>query len=129
MNIKESLRIVSILHSAYPQDKRATADELAQRAESYNIALGDYDFETVKKAAEYCIRSSKWHPTTRELLDAVARARITDAPTVTPIPSKGEAPDPDEVEKYLEAFVEWIGFGCEPNDAVELPRGVLPYEK
>lgn len=130
MTIQESIKIVSLLHNSYPQDKKATKEDLAQRAESYHISFADYDYETVKAAAVHCINTSKWHPTTKELLDAVARIRLTTpAPVkVTPI-AQATIIDPDRVDEYLDAFCEWIGFGTEPNDKKELPTGVLNYEK
>lgn len=127
MTIKDAIKIVTLLHNAYPQDKRATADDLAQRAEAYHVAFADYDLETVQKAATYCIKTSKWHPTTKELIDAATRVRLSEAVKVTPIQT--DTADDAEIEQYLDAFVEWIGFGCEPDDTKELPRGVLPYEQ
>ena len=129
MTIKDAINIVNILHSAYPQDRKATKDELAQRAESYHVALADYDAETVKRAAQNCIVNSKYYPTTAELIQEVKRIHLTTVPaSVTPI-TTAEAVDDPEVEAYLDAFCEWIGFGCEANDAVELPKGVLRYEQ
>lgn len=129
MNIKEAMKVVMYLHDSYPQDRKATQDDLFQRAESYSITLADYPVDIVMKAASHCVMTSKWYPTTKELLDAVQRERLlAEPPKVTPIP-KAVAVDPDKVDEYLEAFCEWIGFGCEPNDNKELPQGVIRYEQ
>ncbi len=129
MKIEEAIKLVNLLHGAYPSDKKATAQDLAQRAESYNVALADYDFETVKRAAQNCIANSKFYPTTSELIDEVKRIYLTTTPaSVTPI-TEAEPVDDPEVEAYLEAFCEWIGFGCEANDDAILPKGVLRYEE
>lgn len=128
MNIKESIEIVTLLHAAYPQDKRTTQEELFQRAEAYSIALAEYDVQTVRKAAERCIASLKFYPTTKELLDAVSFVRLTTPAEVTPI-TRAEPIDDEKLEAYLDAFCEWIGFGSEPNDNADIPLGVLNYEK
>lgn len=129
MTTKEAITIVNILHSAYPQDRKATRAELSQRAESYEVALADYDFETVKRAAQNCIANSRFYPTTSELIDEVKRIYLTTTPaSVTPI-TEAEPIEDEKLEAYLDAFCEWIGFGCEANDAVELPKGVLRYDE
>lgn len=129
MNIKESIKIVNLLHAAYPQDRRATKEDLYQRAESYHVALVNYDYETVEKAARHCIATSKWYPTTAELIENVKRATLTAVPDIkvkpiTPAQILNEA----EVDNWLDAFCEWIGFGCEANDNANLPKGVIRYE-
>ena len=130
MNLKESIRIVQLLHNAYPQDRRATAEDLSQRAQSYHIALADYDFETVQKAAQHCIATSKWYPTTAELIEKVKLVKLTNVPAVkvTPI-TRAEAIDDERVDEWLEAFCDWIGFGDEANDSAVLPKGVLRFEQ
>lgn len=129
MTIKESFQLVNILHAAYPQDRKATKAELSQRAESYHVAFADYDFETVKRAAQNCIAISKFYPTTAELIQEVKRIQLTTIPaSVTPI-TTAEPIEDEKLEAYLDAFCEWIGFGCEANDDVILPKGVLRYEE
>ena len=123
MNLKESIKIVQMLHTAYPQDRKATAAELSQRAQSYQVAFADYEYSVVERAAQFCIMSNKWYPTTRELLDAAARARLTAS--VTPI-TTAKPVDDAEMEKYLDAFCLWLGFGNDPDGEEE---GGLPYEK
>ena len=127
MNIEESVKIVNLIHSAYPQDKKATRSDLFQRAETYHIALVDYDYQTVERAARHLIATSKWLPTTAELLQEVKRAYLT-APAVTPI-TRAKPVDDARLDEWLDAFCEWIGFGCEANDDTELPKGVLKYEQ
>lgn len=129
MNLREAVTIVQLLHNAYPQDRKATKEELAQRAETYSISMADYDFETVRKAACHLIKTSKWYPTTKEILDSVSWVRMTDTKPkaeVSPIPKLNIRED--KVDEYLEVFCEWIGFGCEPNDDADLGQ-FLPYEQ
>ena len=128
MNIEESIKIINLLHGAYPQDKKATRAELFQRAETYHIAFIDYDYLTVERAARHCIATRKWMPTTAELLEEVKRAYLTKATTVTPI-TTAKPVDDERLDEWLDAFCEWIGFGCEANDDKELPTGVLKYEQ
>jgi len=127
MNIEESVKIVNLLHSSYPQDKKATRSDLFQRAETYHIAFVDYDYQTVERAARHLIATSKWLPTTAELLQEVKRVYLTP-PTVTPI-TTAKPVDNERLDEWLDAFCEWIGFGCEANDDTELPKGVLKYEQ
>lgn len=128
MNIEESVKIVNLLHSAYPQDKKATRADLFQRAETYHIAFIDYTYETVERAARHVIATSKWLPTTAELLEEVKRAYLTQPmPTVTPI-TRAEPIDDARLDEWLDAFCEWIGFGGEENNDRELPKGVMRYE-
>ena len=127
MNIEESVKIVNLLHSSYPQDKKATRSDLFQRAETYHIAFVDYDYQTVERAARHLIATSKWLPTTAELLQEVKRVYLTP-PTVTPS-TTAKPVDNERLDEWLDAFCEWIGFGCEANDDTELPKGVLKYEQ
>lgn len=129
MNTKEAIKVVMYLHDSYPQDRKATREDLFQRAESYSVSFADIPADLVMKAATHCVNTSKWYPTTKELHDAITREKmIAVPPKVTPIP-KAVAVDPEKVDEYLEAFCEWIGFGCEPNDSKELPEGVIRYEQ
>lgn len=129
MTLKEAIKLVNLLHSAYPQDKKATAQDLAQRAQTYHITLADYDAETVMRAAQNCIANSRFYPTTAELIQEVKRIQLTTIPaSVTPI-TTAEPIDDEKLEAYLDAFCEWIGFGCEANDAAELPKGVMHYDE
>ena len=58
--------------------------------------------------------------------DKIVRAEITYTPT---IPNAIESGATKNCDEYLDKFCEWIGFGCEENDEVELPKGFLPYEQ
>ena len=129
MTLEEAIKLVNLLHAAYPQDKKATAQDLAQRAQTYHITLADYDAETVTRAAQNCIANSRFYPTTAELIQEVKRVQLTTVPAkVTPV-TTAEPIEDEKLEAYLDAFCEWIGFGCEANDDAELPKGVLNYDK
>lgn len=129
MNIKEAIKVVNFLHTAYTQDRKATNEELAQRAQTYSITFADYDLALVMRAAQHCVRTSKYYPTPSELLEAVKFIRLV--PEQEPQPARVTPIDEKVVDEYLDAFCEWIGFGCDANDERELPdlkKGVLPYE-
>lgn len=116
MNYKESLAIVMMLHKRIPSDKRATQAEIMERAKGYAVSMAAEDFETVKKAAEFIIRTSIFYPSEKEILEAVKRCKIAE---VTPITEAESVNDP-EMEEYIEAFCNWIGFEGEPKeDALE----------
>lgn len=137
MNYKESISIVKMLHSAFPSDRKATPGELMERAKGYAVTFADENVLTVKAAAEYIIRTSNWYPTTKEILEAVKRSKISE---VTPI-TQAEPIHDAELEEYIEAFCEWIGFEGEPNDKaldnyyeqyperLEKMKGWLKYEE
>ena len=121
MNVKESLQIVNLLHSAFPQDRKATQADLFTRANTYSVALAKESYEDVRKAAEHIIQTSNWYPTTKELIKAVETVRRMEAPAmVTNIPKAEPIPEED-LNEYLDAFCEWIGFGCE-EDSTALDR-------
>ena len=116
MNVKESLMIVQIIHNAYPYDRKASNVELMERAKTYQVAMADEDFETVKEAAESIIKTSKWLPNVNEILEAVKRVKLANITQVTPIHTAEPIADA-ELEEYIEAFCEWLGFDGEPNDS------------
>lgn len=111
MNIKETLKLVQFLHSAYPQDRKATQSDLAQRVNAYNVMFADYEADDVMQAAEHCVATKKWYPSPQELLEAVNRIQLThiEAPPneihITPcrvFPLNKELAD-----EYLDALCDW----------------------
>lgn len=129
MNIKEAVKVVNFLHTAYISDNKATASDLAQRAQTYSVTFSEYDLETVMKAAQHCVRTSRFYPTPSELLQACSHVRLTSVSEQAEAqPARVTPIDEKVLDEYLDAFCEWIGFGCEANDDKELPKGVLPYE-
>lgn len=131
MNIKEALKLTQFLHGSYTADRKATPAELAQRAQTYSITFADYEADLVMKAAQHCINTKRFYPSTSELLEACNYIRMTSVPEAI-APARVTPIDEKVVDEYIEAFCEWIGFGCEPNDSKTLPdlnKGVLPYEK
>jgi len=117
MNTKEALKIVNLLHSSYPQDKKATPAELFERAQTYAITMADEEYETVEAAAIHIIKTSKWYPNTNEILETVKRVKLDQAkaPTITPI-TTAEPIEDEALNGWLDAFCDWIGFGCEDDD-------------
>ena len=116
MNTKEALKIVNLLHSAYPQDRKATTSELFQRAETYAITMADEEYATVEAAAIHIIKTSNWYPNPNELLEAVKRVKLDrSTAAVTPI-TTAEPVEDEALNAWLDAFCEWLGFGCEEDD-------------
>ena len=106
---------MNILHTAFPHDRKATPSELFQRAETYAITMADVDYETVEAAAYHIIKTQKWHPNPQEILEAVKRVELNKDTEVTPITTA--QPIEDEVlNDWLEAFCDWLGFGCEEDE-------------
>ena len=116
MNTKEALKIVNLLHSAYPQDKKATPAELFERATTYSVTMADEDYETVEAAALHIIRTSHWYPNPNEILEAVKRVKLDrSSAAITPITTAQPIED-EALNGWLDAFCEWIGFGCEEDE-------------
>ena len=52
MTVQASYQIVYMIHTAYPSDSKATAEELAERINLYAVFFADYPAETVRTAAQ-----------------------------------------------------------------------------
>lgn len=114
MTIKESLKVVNLLHNAYPQDRKATQEELFNRAESYSILLAEYDLKTVMAAIGHLLKTCSFYPTPTEIIDAVVFTKTMKEAVITSIP-KAETISEEELNEWTEAFCEWIGIGSEEN--------------
>ncbi len=73
MTIQEATKIVYMIHAAYPQDRKATEAEIIARVQLYAAEFADYKAEIVTEAARHLIRTSKYIPSTAELIRAAQR--------------------------------------------------------
>lgn len=130
MTVQEATMIVYMLHTNYPQDKKATEKELSSRISLYAVEFADYEFEIVRQAVMHWISTSKYMPTSAELLQACSRARLlAQVPAPQPKKLTATAASAWDDERF-EAFCKWIGFGY-PNDIEGgyEEEGWLPYEE
>lgn len=70
MTVQESYQIVYMIHTAYPSDSKATAQELAERVNLFAAFFADYPAETVRTAARGWIANNKWMPTPHDIKEA-----------------------------------------------------------
>lgn len=127
MNRKEIVKLLEVLASAYPNAKIKDAKATVA---AWELTLGDFSAESVYKAARLHMDTNVFFPTPADIKDKIVRAELIY-----------NGPDPDALESsvkitpineeatdaYLEAFCKWIGFGCDPDDTVDL-SAALPYE-
>ena len=130
MTREETIKLLAMVRANYPNVK---ISDPAATATAWEMALGGYTAEAVFRAARLHMTTSKFFPTPADILDKIVRQEIVyNGPLLKTIPApkpKALVTDiPDEnVEEYLEAFTEWIGFGCEPNDDSDLGK-FIPFE-
>lgn len=124
MERKEIVELLKIVSANYPHAKISDPKAMVS---AWELLLGDYSAEAVYKAARLHMETNKYFPSPSDIRDNIVRAEIVYKPTI-PNAIESRANNSEEMEKNLDLFCKWIGFGCEPDDTVELPKGFLPYE-
>ena len=125
MTREEIIKLLEIVSAAYPYAMNKIGDPAAL-VTAWEMGLGMFSAESVYKAARLHIESSQFFPTVADIREKMVRASIAyDMPPVNSL----EAHAPPKYDKELDDFCRWVGFGCEPDDSVELPKGFLPYEQ
>ena len=125
MERKEIVELLKVVASAYPHTKIADPKAMVT---TWEMTLGEFSAETVYKATRLHMETNKYFPSPSDIRDKIVRAQIAYQPTITNAIEATSSKDEAEIEKNLDLFCKWIGFGCEPDDTVELPKGFLPYE-
>ena len=124
MERKEIVELLKIVSANYPHAKISDPKAMVS---AWELLLGDYSAEAVYKAARLHMETNKYFPSPSDIRDNIVRAELVYKPTI-PNAIEAKANNSEETEKNLDLFCKWIGFGCEPDDTVELPKGFLPYE-
>lgn len=111
MTVQESYQIVYMIHTAYPSDSKATAEELAERINLYAVFFADYPAETVRTAAQGWIKYNKWMPTVNELkekCDMLLKLgkNLANAKEI----GKDLNNNPD-IDQYLDNLCKFVGLG------------------
>lgn len=70
MTIQETAKIIYMIHTAYPSDRKATAEELADRIDLWAVFFNDYKARDVERAAKAWILSQNFMPTPKEIKNA-----------------------------------------------------------
>lgn len=126
MTRNEIIDLLDILSASYPYAAKSIANPKALIT-AWEMTLGEFSAEAVYKAARLHLETNKYFPSPSDVRDKIVRAEIVYKPTI-PNAIESKANNSEETEKNLDLFCKWIGFGCEPDDSVELPKGFLPYE-
>lgn len=124
MERKEIIELLKVISSAYPHAKIPDPTAMVT---AWELLLGDFSAESVYKAARLHMETNKFFPSPSDIRDNIVKAEIVYKPTI-PNALESKANNSEETENNLDLFCRWIGFGCEPDDSVELPKGFLPYE-
>ena len=115
MTRDELSKLLEMLCATYPN---ARIKDAAQTLDAWEMNFAEYPAETVYKATRLHMETCKFFPSPADIFDLMVKAQIkySNTPHVTAIPAAVPLPD-EEVDEYLDAVCEWIGFGCEENDA------------
>lgn len=123
MTREEIIRLLKVISDNY----NVRVLDPSGKASAWEMELCSYSAESVYKAARLHMATSKYFPSPADLINNIVRAElIYSGPPLNAI--EANSTNSEAIDKYLDAFCEWIGFGCEPNDNVILPN-FLPYEQ
>lgn len=107
MTIQEAAKVVNILHTAYPSDRNATPQELADRIDLYAVYFADYPFDLVFRVTKAWIMSHKFMPVIEEIKNACdVRRRLGQKLAEAVFCPEDLRPIPPEEEARLEAI--WL---------------------
>lgn len=128
MTREEIINLLEILTENY--GKKVSNPKVL--TDNWEMILGHYSAEAVYKAARLHMSTSNYFPNPTQIKKNITKAKLVyDNPTQPVIEAEsGKSLDQQlkEWEPYLDAFCEWIGFGCDPNDDINL-KDFLPYER
>ena len=109
MTIQEAAKVVNILHTAYPSDRNATPQELADRIDLYAVYFADYPFELVFRVTKAWIGARRFMPVIDEIKNACdVRRRIGQKLEAAVFCPEDLRPIPPEEERRLEALWQEI---------------------
>lgn len=117
MTIQEAAKVIYMIHTAYPADRKATAEELADRMDLWAVFFADYTLEEVAQAVKDWIGASPYMPTPKEIKDACDTWRklarhISGAVFIT---GDDTGPTDPETEARLDAL--WASIQDTANEA------------
>lgn len=124
MERKEIVELLKVVSANYPHAKISDPKAMVT---AWEMLLGEFSAESVYKAARLHMTTNKYFPSASDIRDNIVRGELVFGDTL-PNAIEAKTQDGKNYDEYLDKFCEWIGFGCEENDTVELPKGFLPYE-
>lgn len=103
MTIQESAKVIYMIHTAYPADRKTTAEELADRMDLWAVFFADYTAQEVERAVKAWIQTQSFMPNTNEIRAAcdLNRKLSRKLSVAHFIPDDSETTDP-ELEKRLD---------------------------
>lgn len=136
MNRDETSKLLELLYGAYPNTKIRDPQSMLT---TWELTLGDYSAESVYKAARLHMATSKFFPSPAEIREKMVKASILyETPSMARIEEGMKSENTEKWFAFCDALCEKIGFGCEPNEDIDLrdylPEGeempnFLPYEQ
>lgn len=121
MNRNEITKLLEILTNHYGNVK----GDPNVIAATWELTLGEYSAESIYKAARLRMRSSRWMPEPSDLVDLIPRAELIYSEKSLKSIEAGIKRDAGRWDPFLEAFCQKIGFGCQPNEEIDL-RDFIP---
>ena len=138
MTRDEITKLLETLCTCYPYYK---VTDPKKTTDLWEMTLGSFTAESVYKAARLHMETSKFFPSPAEIRDKMVKASIAyEPPKVTAIPAPAPVKEA-ELNEWIDAVCEWIGFGCEENDKaldeyydrhpemLAKMTSILPYER
>ena len=122
MNRNEITKLLEILCDHYGNAKIGDPSVVAS---TWELTLGNYSAEAIYKAARLRMASSRWMPEPSDLIDLIPRAELVYKEKTTKAIEAGMKKDAEKWGPFLDAFCRKMGFGCEPDDEIDL-RKFLP---
>lgn len=115
MTIQEAAKVIYMIHTAYPADRKATAEELADRMDLWAVFFADYTAQEVERAVKAWILNSSFMPNPNEIKTTcdIQRklARKLESARVIP----GDTPTDPKTEARLDAL--WASIQDTANEA------------
>lgn len=119
MNREEIANLLKILSKNY--QKRISPSDAKTLVDSWELTLGAFTAEEVYKAARLHMETSVYFPNPADIRKNIVRATVAYAeepksPARLTSIAGAEPIEDEKLNEWLDAFCEWIGFGCEPNE-------------
>lgn len=71
MTIQETAKIINLIHSSYSVDRKATAEDLADRIDTWAVFFVTEPYEVVLRVVKAWIKKSVFMPTIEQIKTAV----------------------------------------------------------
>lgn len=108
MTIQEATKVIYMIHAVYPQDRKATEEELLDRIDAWAVFFADYPFPIVDAAVKTWIKSASYMPTPEEIKRA-CDTRVKFEKLISNAGYINEAPDiSPEMEAKLDELVAFL---------------------